>query len=282
MELHAAGASPQSARPALEPLARAPRFAADRGPRVRQAPEPLGARLLLVDAHPDAMQQASIQMLRQQPFTVEQAFDLSEASDIIAGGGIDLVLLEIEIDGAPTLPFCLEVARARQVPVVIFSARAEPLDTVAAFEFGARDCIAKAAHPLEFLARTRAVLRHAPADSTGARGGLGWRFDQRDSSLLGPSGKTIYLAPSPAAVFREFAARPGVILDRLTLAHLLFGTADVLETRAVDVRVARLRRTLDYCDGASRMIRTHRPLGYAFNAKVQAAGAQQLTITLDS
>jgi DNA-binding response OmpR family regulator len=263
-------------------VARSARRAGAEAAFVRREPETRDTRILLVDADPEALDRASIQMLRQQAFAIEQARAVDEASAVVAAGGVDLILLETDLGGAPTLPFCLEASLTHKIPVVIFSARAEPMDTVAAFEFGARDCIAKSAHPLEFLARTRAVLRHANPVPTDVRNKPSWRFDQADGSLTGPSGRTIYLAPSAAAVLRELVVRPGAILDRATLADLLFGTPDAVETRAVDVRITRLRRTLDHCDGAGRMIQTRRPIGYVFNARVLATGDQQLTITLDS
>jgi len=245
--------------------------------------EARATRILLVDDDPAIADLPAIQMLRQQPFAVERAPTLGSARAALEAGGVDLVLLDAEAEGLGGLPFCLEISQDHGVPVVIFAARAEPLETVAAFEFGARDCIAKSAHPLEVLARTRAALRHAAAPGrTTPCGGPAWAFDPTDGRLTGPTGAAIYLTPGSIEIFMAFAARPGVLMDRPTLARLLFGSEQAIATRALDVRVTRLRRMLDSCDGAGRMIRTRRTIGYLFDGRVERAGGQTLTIVLDS
>jgi two-component system OmpR family response regulator len=158
---------------------------------------------------------------------------------------------------------------------MVMATAADTLDRVAGLEFGADDVLAKTTHPLELLARVRALLRRAARHTRReAEAALDtWRFDAELGYVTSPKGRTVRLSPADAALLSALAARPGEVLPREALVALLHGDGGAAGGRSIDARVARLRRTLSACDGAGELIKTLRGGGYLFQAQVTVRAA---------
>jgi DNA-binding response OmpR family regulator len=185
------------------------------------------------------------------------------------------VVLEPKLEGRDGLAFCRELAARTRAPILIFSAADDPLDRVAGLEFGADDYLGKSAHPLELIARIRALLRRgareaAPdASAPSAYAFQGLRFEPRARALVGAGGQRVWLTTSEAGLLQVFLAAPGEMLSRNQLQARLFGSDAHLSDRAIDVRVVRLRRALDQAGAAGAdLIRTCRGGGYLLAADV--------------
>lgn len=250
--------------PAVEPATAA------LSPAFRPAIEPtVGARILLADPDPEVEATAAIRMLRHNGLAIERAAPDDSALGALAGGDYALVVLDHrEADAG--LELCRRMLELQAAPVIIWSARAGPLDQVAGLELGAEDVIAKSAHPLELLARIRAALRRSapPAAAQGERlAAHSWIFEPQANGLRSWRDQRAWLRPAAADLLRLMCERPRRLLRREDL-----GAAGAAETpgpalRTVDVMVSRLRRALRDCDGADDMVRTVRG-GYLFNAAV--------------
>jgi two-component system OmpR family response regulator len=230
-------------------------------------------RVLWIDADADAIE-PGLHMLRRHGFEVERVDSAAGAQPTLDGQGCDLVILETTLPDADGLALCRRLSDADMVPVLVVSAAADTLDRVAGLEFGADDVLSKTTHPLELLAKVRALLRRAARHARhSARAALEtWRFDAELGYVTAPSGRTVRLSPSDAALLRALAGRPGVVLHRDALVALLHGEGSTTSGRSIDARVARLRRTLSACDGAGDLIKTLRGGGYLFQAQVTARG----------
>src|SRR5580693_131220 len=79
----------------------------------------------------------------------------------LAGGGIDLVVLDLTLPGDDGLTLCRTLRAKSELPVVMLTARGEPLDRIVGLEMGADDYLAKPFEPRELLARIRSVLRRS-------------------------------------------------------------------------------------------------------------------------
>jgi two-component system OmpR family response regulator len=233
-------------------------------------------RVLWIDADARAIEPGA-EMLRRHGYEVECAGSLQEAQSFLDRDrdGADLVILETALPDADGLALCRKLSEAETAPVLVFAEAADTLDRVAGLEFGADDVLAKTTHPLELLARVRALLRRAARDArrTAAAELETWRFDAELGYVTSPGGRTVRLSPADAALLRTLAARPGEVLPRDALVALLHGDAASAGGRSIDARVARLRRTLSACDGAGDLIKTLRGGGYLFQAQVTARGA---------
>lgn len=228
-------------------------------------------RVLWIDADGGAIE-PGLEMLRRHGYDVQRAESAAEARPTLEGRGADLVILETALPDVDGLALCRRLSEADGAPVMVFAKAADTLDRVAGLEFGADEVLSKSTHPLELLARVRALLRRSAryARSAAASEMQTWRFDAELGYVTAPSGRTVRLSPADAALLRAFAARPGEVLGRDALVTLLHGTGASAGGRSVDARVARLRRTLSDCDGAGQLIKTLRGGGYLFQAHVAA------------
>lgn len=228
-------------------------------------------RVLWIDSDAAAVEPGA-DMLRRHGFEVSRAESAAEAQPMLDAAGADLVILETALPDADGLTLCRRLSEAETAPVLVVAKAADTLDRVAGLEFGADDVMPKPTHPLELLARVRALLRRAARQTRGkAEGALQtWRFDAELGYVTAPSGRTVRLSPADAALLRALVARPGEVLRREALVTLLHGEGGTAGGRSIDARVARLRRTLATCDGAGEMIKTLRGGGYLFQAQVTA------------
>ncbi len=228
-------------------------------------------RVLWIDADTDAVE-PGLEMLRRHGYEVERAGSALEAQATLDREGADLVILETSLPDADGLALCRRLSEAEGAPVMVFAKAADTLDRVAGLEFGAEDVLPKTTHPLELLARVRALLRRAArhARKTAEAALDTWRFDAELGYVTSPTGRTVRLSPADAALLRALAARPGEVLPREALVALLHGEGSPAGGRSIDARIARLRRTLSACDGAGELIKTLRGGGYLFQAQVTA------------
>jgi len=226
-------------------------------------------RVLWIDADDGAIE-PGLEMLRRHGFEVERAQSAAQAQPTLDAEGADLVILDTTLPDADGLALCRRLSEAESAPVMVVSSSADTLDRVAGLEFGADDVLAKTTHPLELLARVRALLRRATrhARKTADAAFTTWRVDAELGYVTAPSGRTVRLSPADAALLRALAARPGEVLPRDALVALLHGDGSAAGGRSIDARVARLRRTLSQCDGAGELIKTLRGGGYLFQAHV--------------
>jgi DNA-binding response OmpR family regulator len=153
------------------------------------------------------------------------------------------------------------------MPILMLTARGDPIDRVLGLELGADDYVAKPFEARELLARVRALLRrqqaaaHAPA-SMPARIDVGALALDLLRSTASVEGHDIGLSSIEFRLLVALAQRPGQAVDRQTLAEAVQpGNYRPLD-RAVDVQIARLRRKLREIARAD-CIRTVRGEGYA-------------------
>lgn len=172
----------------------------------------------------------------------------------------DLVVLDLNLPGGRSgFDLLQDIEALRDCGVIFLSGRAEPLDRVIGLELGADDFLAKPVDPRELAARVAAVLerragrarRLVPFETATA--------DLGAARVLLPDGATEPLSPSEVALLRAFADHPHRVLTREDLLALAPGQEADPFDRAVDARVARLRRKL----GTARLV-TVRGQGYRY------------------
>lgn len=178
----------------------------------------------------------------------------------------DAIVLDLMIAGEDGLAICRRLrASGDMTPIVMLTARGDPIDRIIGLETGADDYLAKPFEPRELVARLSAVLRRArgPIDLATEEvvqvGSLAInllsRTVTRDGALLKLSSREFALL---AALVRS-RGRP---LSRAQLIDRALGRDAEVTDRAVDVQIARLRRAIgDRADEAA-LIRTVWGVGY--------------------
>ncbi|HZR01080.1 MAG TPA: response regulator transcription factor [Chloroflexota bacterium] len=230
----------------------------------------MAEQILLVDDEPSLRASLSYSLGRAG-FRVTTAADGSSAIAHVRRDPPDLVLLDVMLPGLDGFEVCRRMRSHTQAPVVMLTARDDPVDRVVGLEVGADDYVAKPFSLRELIARVRAQLRRAAIVRAGAVerpsavreelvvGGLRIDLDGRRASL---DGRALPLRRREFDLLAYMARNAGVVLTRSQLLANVW--SDELDggTRTVDVHVRRLRRHLEPSPDAPVYLHTARGTGY--------------------
>jgi DNA-binding response OmpR family regulator len=193
----------------------------------------------------------------------------------LARSRVDLILLDIMLPEESGLDICKRIRAAGDTRIIIVTALAEVADRVAGLDLGADDYIGKPFELVELAARVRAVLRRIAPRGAGTHDMLqfaGWRFEPARRLLYTPKGVRTALTGSETDMMLTFYQHPGQVLSRAQLMSLLRGRDGVMEERAIDLLVSRLRRKLAHGGRQLELIRTVRGDGYEFDPRPEIGG----------
>ena len=227
----------------------------------------MGARRVLVVEDDRSIREGLADALDFAGYAVVQA----ERGDtglakVLHGGPLDLVLLDLVLPGSDGLTVLAEVRKAHPtLPVIVLTARGEERDRVLGLRQGADDYVVKPFSIRELLARVEAVLRRSPERPSdlaqvaipGGRADLDARFVHFDD------GGRAELSQRECELLRYLAVNAGRVVARDEILSRVWGVDPrAVETRTVDVHVARLREKLRDDAAAPRLLLTVRGRGY--------------------
>jgi len=189
----------------------------------------------------------------------------------------DLVVLDLNLPGDDGLTLCRKLRAQSTVPVIMLTARAEPLDRILGLEMGADDYLPKPFEPRELLARIRSVLRRSNAMPSGSGADKAqqmrfsnWTLDLTARHLLNPDGLVIMLSGAEFRLLKVFLEHPNRVLNRDQLLNLTQGRdADPFD-RSIDIQISRLRQKLGEDARVPQIIKTVRNGGYVLAGQVTA------------
>ena len=235
--------------------------------------EATAIRLLLVDDEP-TLRQPLADYLAKQGFAVRQAEDAAKARSALVEETPDLVLLDIMMPGEDGLSLCRHLTEAKNIPVILLTARGEATDRIVGLEIGADDYVVKPFEPRELVARIRSVLRRAARPAAAPEEDApyefeGWRLDPLKRRLSDPEGTVVPLSSAEFRLLVAFLNHPRQVLDRDRLLDMVQGREAHLFDRAVDNQVSRLRRKIEADSRDPRLIQTVWGGGYRLAADVK-------------
>lgn len=230
-------------------------------------------RVLLVDDDATIREHLA-PVLTRSGLEVVTASHGAEALDTIGRDRPDLVILDVMmpvLDGRETLRRIR--AEHEWLPVILLTEVGESFERAAALDEGADDYLNKPFDPQELLARIRAVLRRsgpgrAPLSAAeGLRAG-DLRID-RPARRLWLGGREQQVTPRAFALLEFLMSHPDEVFSRDRLLQTVWGFDAIVTTRAVDHRVAELRRLLGDEAASPTWIETVQGLGYRFMHSVE-------------
>ena len=213
-------------------------------------------RILLVEDDPTirAMTQLSLQ---RDGFAVDTAADGAAGLAQFRSQLPDLVLLDVMLPGMDGVSVCRTIRQDSVVPIVMLTARTDPIDVVLGLEAGADDYVTKPFEPSILAARLRAVLRRVARHDASPVLRIRELVIDRDGMEVQVAGEPVSLTPTEYRLLIELAEHSGVVCSRERLLEDVWGYIWAGDTRLVDMHVRRLRAKI----GAD-MIETVRGAGY--------------------
>jgi two-component system phosphate regulon response regulator PhoB len=221
-------------------------------------------QVLLVEDEP-AQREVLAYNLEAEGYAVRRAENGEEAMMLINEAAPDLIILDWMMPLLSGIEVCRRVKtrpQTRAIPVIMLSARSEEVDAVRGLDTGADDYVIKPYNLRELMARVRTQLRRAHPSASGDI----LNFDDialnSETHRVSRADHNIKLGPTEYRLLVALMEKPGRVFSRDQLLDMVWGRNIYVDTRTVDVHVARLRKALTG-QGGSDPIRTVRGTGYA-------------------
>lgn len=215
-------------------------------------------KVLLVEDD-DVIREATQLALERNGFAVEVAADGLAGLTAFRAGAPDVALLDIMLPGMNGVSLCRQIREESSTPVIMMSARADPVDVVLGLEAGADDYVTKPFDSTVLVARIRAVVRRMSraAIPTPAGSVFGDLEVDRDALEVRLKGRPVELTPTELRLLLCFVDSPGTVLTRDVLLEQVWDYQWGGDSRVVDVHVQRLRAKI-----GQDLIETVRGFGY--------------------
>ena len=198
-----------------------------------------------------------------------------QPADGVAGADLpDLVMLDLMLPDMDGLEVCRRIRAlpgpVAQMPVLMLTAKGDPMDRIIGLEIGADDYLHKPFEPRELLARIRAILRRRGGGEGSAAGqpATALRFGSleidRDARSVTVAGQPCELTSYQFDLLVTLAERAGRVLTRDQIMEAVRGRELEAFDRSIDVHMGRIRAAIEADPKAPKRILTVRGVGYVF------------------
>lgn len=205
------------------------------------------ARIVVVEDEP-AIRRGVSDALRLSGYEVAEAADGAVGLREAASAGVDLVLLDIMLPRKDGLEVLSDLRRSNPTrPVILLTARGSEDDRVRGLKMGADDYVVKPFSAKELIARVEAILRRTMKPLPDVRlveigSGI---IDLHRREVRWADGSRADLSETEAALLKYLVINRERAVSREELLSRVWGIGTAgLETRAVDMHIARLRAKL--------------------------------------
>ncbi|MEN8143641.1 MAG: response regulator transcription factor [Gemmatimonadota bacterium] len=221
------------------------------------------AKILVVDDEPDILSLIVYQLSREG-YGVSTASSGRSALDSTRSDPPDLVVLDVMlpgIDGFETLRALRAEDATAEIPVILLTALGDEQQRVRGFELGADDYVTKPFSAKELVLRVGALLRRSQAEPITSENRItaGSIQINRDAHTASVDGRELDLTLIEFRLLETLVERRGRVQSRRQLLAAAWDTNAAIETRTVDMHVARIRSKLGE---AGKLIETVRGVGY--------------------
>lgn len=203
-------------------------------------------------------------------FVVSHAPDAKTGLARLQSAGVDLVILDLMLPDMDGLQVCQRIralpGALGQVPVLMLTAKGDPMDRIIGLEMGADDYLPKPFEPRELLARIKAILRRKGTDnpSTTQTLNFGSLEIDRDARRVSVKGQPCELTSYQFDLLVALAERAGRVLTRDQIMEAVRGRELEAFDRSIDVHMGRIRAAIEADPKAPQRILTVRGVGYVF------------------
>jgi OmpR family response regulator RpaB len=222
--------------------------------------------ILIIDDD-EYLAEALVEYLAKFDFELEACQHPEQGLKILQQGRHQLLLLDVMLPGMSGMEVCKQIRKTSQIPIIMITARAEISDKVLGFEYGADDYLSKPFEPRELIARMQRLLRRYELIRAAAQTAINPTFTiDSEKRQVVIDDNTIDLTSIEFDILYLLSHNPGVVFDRQKILQHVKGLNEgvMLQTRAIDNSISRLRRKLNNKGSDQKLIRTVWGQGYSF------------------
>lgn len=202
--------------------------------------------------------------LEAEGFSLTAVHDGAEGLEAALNGDYGAIVLDMMLPGMNGLEVLRALRQSCNTPLLMLSARGEPVDRILGLELGADDYLAKPADPRELVARLRALLRRSAAGSDAPVLQVGDLRMDTASLMCWQDDELLPLTQTEALILRTLLEHAGQLVDRQSLSRQALGKPLGPYDRSLDMHISNLRRKLgSFADGRNR-IQSIRGRGYLY------------------
>ena len=217
------------------------------------------------------------EFLRQSGYSVTHAPMAAQGLSLL-DSSTDLVVLDLMLPDMDGLEVCRRIralsTEAKRTPMLMLTAKGDPMDRIIGLEMGADDYLPKPFEPRELLARIRAILRRQGGAASATSymksslqfGALDINPETRQAKL---AGVLCDLTSYQFDLLLAMAERAGRVLSRDQIMEAVRGRELEAFDRSIDVHIGRIRQAIEADVKNPQRILTVRGVGYVF-AKQQS------------
>jgi len=228
----------------------------------------MAGRTVLVVEDDNDIRDMLVFSLQRGGYSVIEAEDAEQALDKLGSILPDIMLVDWMLPGMEGPDFIKRIRQdelARNIPVIMLTARGEEYDKLRGFETGADDYVTKPFSPKELLARMKALLRRSGNEDEETVQVKDLILDMQAHRLTARN-ESVQIGPTEFKLLEFFMKHQDRVYSREQLLDLVWGRNVYVEERTVDVHVLRLRKLLSPF-GYDKLIQTVRGAGYRFSIK---------------
>ena len=208
--------------------------------------------------------------LGQNGFAVRHAPDAQSGLASLQTDAAELVVLDLMLPDMDGLQVCQRIralpGALGQLPILMLTAKGDPMDRIIGLEMGADDYLPKPFEPRELLARIRAIMRRK--GSTPEANAKAMQFGtleiDRDARRVTVAGQVCELTSYQYDILVVLAERAGRVLTRDQIMEAIRGRELEAFDRSIDVHMGRIRAAIEADPKSPQRILTVRGVGYVF------------------
>ena len=220
-------------------------------------------RILLIDDDRKLGEMVS-DYLTQNGYSVTVSQTGTQGLECHESQSFDAVILDLMLPDIDGLEICRKIRLRDNTPVLMLTAKGDPMDRVIGLELGADDYLPKPFEPRELLARLRAILRRGRTDNPNAISRFGRLEVDREALEIRLDGKRCDLTTYQFQIVDAMSTAAGRVLSRDHLLTNIQGIDAESFDRSIDVHVSRIRSEIEDDPKHPRRVITIRGAGYVF------------------
>ena len=206
--------------------------------------------------------------LQNEGYTTLPAYNGRQAVSVLEQNDIHLIIMDVMMPEMDGLHATMEIRRARNIPIIMLSAKSEDTDKILGLNMGADDYMTKPFNPLELIARVKSQLRRYTAlgsqpepDRKGMYTIGGLVLDENDKTVT-VDGEDVHLTPLEYRILHLLIRNPGRVFSIGEIYERVWGADSIGGGSTVTVHIRRIREKIEIDPGEPKYIKVVWGLGY--------------------